>query len=731
MKKITFFSVVIFISLSFVWGIVAFSSGESDSDRDKLADQHFTRAVDFINKLMFDEAIVELEKVINLVPESKIAADAQYWIGQSYYKAGNFDDALSTLEKLIEEYPESAIIPVTQLMVARVQQAKDNEKIEMATSNTSEKGVIIDPKTDVKYIRTKTFAGKRDVIEYTTDLNLSSNGKFLLNWNLVVPMDRADPFDLVEMPAGRGTWSPDGEKAAFYTNEGIWVVPVSPETGQSTGPPKKLLDGKYTYAFNVSWAPDGQKFAYERKDKDDPGNIYTFSVRDNMRTQITNDPIREYMPKWSPDGKTIAYKKGRETWVIPAENGSPKKINNDKARLVSWSPDSKWLVSQPSYEILRLIRLADGFEFNMIPPEEVGRHFSWSPDEEKILFYRSSYDWRSALKIVSASGGPSFELGREFVLWPYIQFWSPDSKIIVTEGGEGGFWISPLAGGDPFPFKLDVSVSGEPYPCLLSPGGKKFLFSVKRSDGMGSLWVVPVSLKDGRTTGPAVMVFSEVDTRHPYYRICSWSPDGSKIAVIHKKDFWIASTEGGEPVQLTKTPEDKLRPQWLSGGEMISYVAYHSHNEQPLMVISASGGEPRKVLDAAEEYTWSPDGKEIAFVSEGFILAIPIASSESRRIADLKELGVDNTLGLCWSPDGKNLAFVSKTADKPDLIFLVSAAGGNVSTLGADDFGEKDLLYWSPDGRWISYASDKFVKARPEATIWEADFEEILAKLLD
>ncbi|MHC4807556.1 MAG: hypothetical protein ACYTBX_15035, partial [Planctomycetota bacterium] len=73
----------------------------------------------------------------------------------------------------------------------------------------------------------------------------------------------------------------------------------------------------------------------------------------------------------------------------------------------------------------------------------------------------------------------------------------------------------------------------------------------------------------------------------------------------------------------------------------------------------------------------------------------------------------------------------SKTADKPDLIFLVSAAGGNVSTLGADDFGEKDLLYWSPDGRWISYASDKFVKARPEATIWEADFEEILAKLLD
>ena len=113
------------------------------------------------------------------------------------------------------------------------------------------------------------------------------------------------------------------------------------------------------------------------------------------------------------------------------------------------------------------------------------------------------------------------------------------------------------------------------------------------------------------------------------------------------------------------------------------------------------------------------------------MLAIPIAGGESRRIADLKELGVDITLGLCWSPDRKNLAFVSKTAGKPDLIFLVSAEGGNANTLGADDLGDKDLLYWSPDGKWISYASDEFVKARPEGSLWEADFEQILEKLLD
>ncbi len=730
MRKITFFSVVIFISLAFIWTIVVLPSDDSDSDRDNLADQHFTQAVEFINKLMFDEAIVELEQVIKLVPESKIAMDAQYWIGQSYFKTGNFDDALSTLEKLIDQYPESAIIPVTQLMVGRVQQAKENEKLKSTTSDASEKGVIIDQNTGVKYTRTMTFAGKRDVIEYTTDLNLSPNSKLLLNWNLVIPLDGGDPFDLVDIPAGRGTWSPDGKKAVFFSKEGIWIVTVSAETGHSTGPPRKLLTGNYMYGLNVSWSPDGQKFAYERKDKDDPGNIYTFSVRDNMLTQITNDPIREYLPKWSPDGQTIAYKKGRETWVIPAEGGLPKKISSDNGRLISWSPDGEWLVHRPSYKKLRFVRLTDGREFDMVLPEETGLHFAWSPDGKKMLFYRSSYDWRSALKVVSAAGGPSFELGSKFVLWPYLQFWSSDSKMIVTEG-EGGFWISPLASGDPFPFKLDISVDGEPYPCRLSPDSKKFLFAVKRKDGMKSLWVVPISLKDGRTTGPAVMVLSEMDTRRPCYRVCSWSPDGTKIAIIHKEDIWIASAEGGEPIQLTKTSEDKLRPNWLPGGDMIAYTAYHSQKEQSLMVISASGGEPRKVLETVEEYTWSPDGKELAFISERFILVNPIAGGESRQIADLQELGVDITIGLCWSPDGKNLAFVSKTADKPGLIFLVSATGGNVRTLGADDFGEMDLLYWSPDGKWISYASDKFVKARPEGSIWEADFKEVLSKLLD
>ena len=750
MKKIAFFSLAMCTTLAIVWGIFALALAEVASDNSKKAEQHFEKAVERIRQLMYDDAIAEFEKVVTLVPESKIAHDAQYWIGQAYFRAGQFDDALSTFEKLIHEYPESAIIPVTQLMVGRVQLAKDNEKLKRTASNASDSGVIIDPETSVKYTRVKTFAGKRDVIEWNTGLNLSPNSKFLL-WNeLVIPLDDREPFELVDIPASRGTWSPDGRKAAFYSKDAIWVVPVSPETGQSTGPPRKLLDGKYRYQPNVSWSPDGEKLIFRREDDEVSGDIWTLSVKDGALTQITDDPLSEYDPAWSPDGKTIAYGKYRRNiWLVTAEGEKPRKIIDD-GRHVSWSPDGKWLLF---YKVLKphLFRIADERVFEIIPPDGVGDFFSWSPDGKKMLFYRPSYDYTCILKVVSASGGPSFQLGRDLELWPYVHFWSPDSKMIITDGGYPidlkykdnlAFLMIPLAGSDAIPLELDVSVDGKPHPRSLSPGCEKLLFFVKQGDGKEDLYVAPVSLEDARTTGPAVMVFSGRDKKPVGYGKIdewSWSPDGSKLAVIHGGDIWITSAEEGKPVQITKTPEDETFPVWSPDGGMIAYIVNTGEGEQILEIISVSGGEAKEIFGTSahrDRYAWSPDGKEIAVVSKGMISAITIAGGKARQILDLKhrEFVEDRAWGLSWLPDGKHLAFIGqKVVGNYDStrIFMVSAEGGKVTELAADDKDLKNWLYPSPDGKWISYDSEGEVKTRAEGTLWEADFEEILEKLPD
>jgi RNA polymerase sigma factor (sigma-70 family) len=615
-----------------------------------------------------------------------------------------------------------------------------NSEDDISTNEAApDKQVITDPETGVEYTKIRTFTGKSDVIntdaiQHYRPLSLSPNGKFLL-WNkTVIPLDDGEPFDLTDMPASRGVWSPDGNMACFESDGAIWMVPVSPDTGQPTGPAGKLIEGEYELN-PCSWSPDMEKLAVQNSH-----GIWTISLKDGAATQITDHPRYELVPVWSPDSKTIAYSLGCSSiWLISAEGGTARELMEDGRRIctVSWSPDGRWLLCDRHIVFesrLLLLRLEDGQELEMKPPQEVGKFFSWSPDCRKMLFYRAPYDWKPALKVAPASGGSSFELGGQLSLDCGTQ-WSPDSRMLAIHGWSGDrdwvLWIIPLSGDDPFPMKLDISVPGWPNPLSLSPDGTKLLLSVKRDQKTEDIWVAPVSMNDGRTTGPAVRVFSrEAQPDREYW---AWSPDGTKIAVIHDWDIWMASADGSEPLQLTKTREAELSPVWSPDGGMIAYSAYHEAGKALLHVISVSGGEPRKMLDAIRDYrgqyAWSPDAKELAVVTEDEgLIAIPIAGGKARQITDLSGLATDRHLDLRWSPDGQKLTFRSYGGDDPGShIYTVPAEGGELTELATDDSGDKLLLSWSPDGKWISYNSDGVVKTRPEGTIWEADLSEFLS----
>ena len=748
MKRVTLVSLTICLILVIVPGISALTLADIASETNIKAEQHFEKANELRKLADYDAAITEYNKVISLSSNSKITQNAQYWIGQSHFSAGKLDAAQATFAKLIEEYPTSAIVPVTKLMVERVQQAKENEEIRRTMSDAADKGFIIDPDTGVRYTKTVAFAGKNDVIKYNFAydivLNLSPNGKFLLDEKLVVPLDGSDPFDLVDMSASRTTWSPDGKNVAFNSGDGIYMVPVSPETGRPTGPVRKLLD--WRNRSKVSWSPDGEKLAFMstlNKDKGIyGGDIWTLSVKDGSLTQITNDrDAREGTPAWSPDGKTIAYGKkdrykGRYSlWLISAEGGVPRKIIEPGEMFFPfWSPDGKWILYELG-EKIHIFGLNDNQELEIIPPKEViGDFFSWSPDGRKMLFYRPSYDYKYGLKVVSASGGPPLALGGQITLYPE-QVWSPDSKMIVAGGGNKdshyGSWVVPLSGGDPVLLEMDVSVDGSPSPISVSPNVEKLAFDVVRDDGTEDLFVVPISLQDARTTGPAIKVFDGLYRGLGTNVTTSWSPDGSKIAVIHRMDVWIASSNGDKPMQITKTPGMEIWPGWSPDGRMINYMASSGGGTRIFYFRPASGGKATKIPGADRTSAWSPDSKKLAIQSEGMISVVSVADGETQQIAKLKDLGLDEVFTLCWSPDGKYIACVGNHIEKGDSgpIFVIPVEGGKATTLVTDDNSMKYRLFWSPDGKWISYNSDGPVKTRPEGTMWEADFEEILKKV--
>jgi ankyrin repeat protein len=112
-----------------VLGLSVQSFANNESETIIKAEQHFQKANELHILADYDAAIAEYQTVISLSPNSKIAQNAQYWIGQLYFDKRQFDAALTTFQELINEFPDSMVVSTTKTMIERVQQAKKNKAL--------------------------------------------------------------------------------------------------------------------------------------------------------------------------------------------------------------------------------------------------------------------------------------------------------------------------------------------------------------------------------------------------------------------------------------------------------------------------------------------------------------------------------------------------------------------------------------------------------------------------
>ena len=418
------------------------------------------------------------------------------------------------------------------------------------------------------------------------------------------------------------------------------------------------------------------------------GDLWLVSTQGGDARRLTSDAGMEYFPKFSPDGRWIAftgdYSGSRQVFVISVDGGTPKQLTyyNDVGalpprggidnRILDWTPDGKNILFLPhrvpwSDRMARpyIVPAAGGMETPLAIPEGGGG--AYSPDGTKLVYT---------------------PIEREFRTWKRYK------------GGRAqDVWIYDLAAN-----KAE-QLTNTPYtdnqPVWI---GETIYFTSDREDGRLNLWALDLKSRQQRKV-----------TSHADYDVL-W-PSADRAQVVYENGGYIyrfdAATQKSERVPIRvygdfrnavpyfRSVKDNIQEFSLSpSGARALFVA-----RGDIFTVPAKEGEIRNLTQTPgireRDAAWSPDGRWIAYLSdksgdyEVYVRPADNAGDERQVTSNGKAW----RFTPYWSPDSKSLAF----SDKDHSLFIVDIATGKVTTVDKDDYGDITHYRWSPDSRWLAY----------------------------
>ncbi|MCA0207597.1 MAG: amidohydrolase family protein [Proteobacteria bacterium] len=508
--------------------------------------------------------------------------------------------------------------------------------------------------------------------------------------------------------------------------------------------------------MNVDVAPDGRTIAFDLL-----GDIYVMPIEGGTPTRIAEGLAYEHQPRFSPDGKRIAFVSDRaggdNIWLMKRDGSDKRQISKEDFRLLnqpSWSPDGQFIVAKKHFTTGRSLGTGEVWMYHVsggagVPlvkkpnerhQKELGEP-TFAPDGKGVYYTRN------------VTPGPIFEYAQDSNtdLFHIERYDLNDGEVTTVAAGAGGaVRPSPSPDGKKLAFVRREGTQSKLYVKDLSSGTEKKVYDALDQDVQETWAVTGVYPNMGWTPDSSDIVFWAggklrrvsaaggearvipfsvsddrviVDATHPVVEVAPdsfatqmprWaevSPDGRSVVFETLGKLWVKPATGGAARRLTAAKDNgfELWPSWSRDGRSIVFVRWTDAGLGEVHVVGASGGASRKVTGVPGHYAeprFSPDGKTIAF--------------ERRAGGGLRSARWGENPGIYSIPAaGGTSERVSDNGAKPqfgaanDRIFMVTAADGKSQLVSTDLHGQDKRVHAngelvsdyeiSPDGRTLAF----------------------------
>lgn len=521
--------------------------------------------------------------------------------------------------------------------------------------------------------------------------------------------------------------------------------------------------------LSVDVSPDSKRVVFDML-----GDIYTLSAAGGKATAITRGMGFDTQPTYSPDGAWIAFVSDRSgaenVWVMRRDGSDARQISlgGDDSVLVSpaWSADgksiyvSRFLWSADSYQLWRYD--LDGTETLVVPikapgqPRDKGQSSLGavaSPDGKYIYFARRNGtsndrkvdDWSIVRREIESGAEQTLvptAAGRGRPSGAYFRpALSADGKLLAYATrfeGRTGLRLRNLKTNEDrwlaFPIEHDqihaqswqdlvprYAFTRDARSVILSRNGKLEKLSV---DGSTSA-AIPFTATVDVQLGPLTRVAVKEETGPVRARLIQapeQSPDAQFVAFSSLGHVYVMPlVDGAKPRRLTASETPEFHPSWSPDGKQIAFITWTAKQAGQVWIAGANGGAPRQITSVVGYYShpvFTPDGKSV----------LVVRSENEARLRSSMEFGQHvRDASLILLPVEGGIAKVVATgafggkphfAASPNLVYLRQAAGLSsvdltsgeikpaVDVQGpnwyfAENLAQVDDSRLSPDGKWV------------------------------